>query len=163
MKQPALIIALLLLLIGGLALLHRNDQQARDTIRKHHLADIERSLYFIRSLKGTYPPYTAASWCGVLNDPQNSGVKAQVEAALRQQNEMYKNPAKPFPADPTFAGTAQDYFYVKRSPSVFELYATLEADKTGDRNSRDCRTADPVSFDYGIASTTREDTIGAPQ
>ena len=158
MKQISLILALILLLAGGVALLHRNDQQARDTIRKHHLADIETSLYFTRSIKGTYPPYDQPTWCGVLTDPKNTTVKAQVEAALRQQNDMYKNPAKPFPTDPKFANTAQDYFYWKRSPSTFELYATLEADKTGDRNSLGCTTngATPTTYDYGIASINRE-------
>jgi hypothetical protein len=156
LKQIALTLALTLLLVGGVALLHRNDQQARDTIRKHHLADIEQSLYFVHQTKGTFPPYDQASWCGVLTDPKNSAVKAEVEDALRQQNDMYKNLAKPFPIDPKYATTAQDYFYWKRSPTTFELYATLEADKTGDRNSLGCPNAAPAYYDYGIASINRE-------
>lgn len=149
--------------MGGVALLHRNDQQARDTIRKHHLADIERSLYLARSTKGTVPPYNAATWCGVLNEATNSAVKAEVETALRAQNDMYKNMAKPFPSDPRFAATAKDYFYWKRSPSTFELYATLEADRNGDRNSRLCANATAETYDYGIASIFREDSLGLPR
>lgn len=163
MKQISLILGLTLLLVGGAVLLHRNDQQARDTIRKHHLADLERSLYSARQLHGTFPPYEQATWCGVLNESKNSAVKAEVETALRAQNEMYKNQAKPFPSDPKYADSSQDYFYWKRSPTMFEMYATLEADKNGNRNSSLCANAQAQNFDYGIASISREDTLGIPQ
>lgn len=152
-----LVLVFTTVLIGSLALLNRADAQARDTIRKHHLEDIERSLYFIRGLAGTYPPYDQPTWCGRLNDPANTAVRAQVEAALRAQNEQYANYTKPFPRDP--AGDPHDYFYWKRSPAIFELYAILEADTNQERNSLGCAGAPPLYYDYGIASTTREDRV----
>lgn len=149
-----IVIALLLVGLGGAYLLDKADKQARDTIRKHHLEDIERSLYFARSLKGTYPPYEQGTWCGVLNAPGNEAVLAQLETALRAQHEKYANPAKPFPADP-LAGISADYFYWKRSPSSFELYAGLEAAPSGERSTADCPAENTLTYDYGIASAWR--------
>lgn len=139
-------------------LVERSDQQARDTIRKHHLEDIERSLFFARGLHGTYPPYDMVAWCGQLNAPRNAAVKAQVEAALRAQNETYANPAKPFPTDP-LAHDGVDYFYWKRSPALFELYAILEADPTAERTTTGCDNAPPLTYDYGLNSSLREDRV----
>lgn len=150
---PALT-ALTLLTAGSLFLLNRADEQARDTIRKHHLADVEQALFFSRELHDTFPPYDSPSWCGLLNDPKNAAVKAQVEEVLRQQNNKYGNEAKPFPRDPL---ADQDYFYWKRSPAVFELYATLEQDDNNERNTQLCATAPSLFFDYGITSRWRED------
>lgn len=155
-RQMPLFVALVLVGVAGVWLLARADGQARDTIRKHHLADIEASLYFAKSLHGTYPPYDQATWCGEINDPKNASVRAEVEAALRQQNEQYKNLAKPFMMDPL---PGQDYFYWKRSPAMFELYSMLEADQTSERNSFDCPNAAPAYYDYGTASIWREGQI----
>lgn len=155
-RQMPLLVALILVGVGGAGLLTRADQQARDTIRKHHLADIETSLYLAKSLHGTYPPYEQASWCGQLNDPKNADARRQLEAALRQQNEQYANQAKPFPTDPL---KVHDYFYWKRSPAMFELYAILETDKTNERNSLDCPNAAPMFYDYGTASIWREGRV----
>jgi hypothetical protein len=152
-----LITALLLVVIGGAFLLERAERQARDTTRKHHIEDIEQSLYFARSLHGTYPPYDQATWCGQLNDPNNRPVRDQIEAALRQQHEQYANPDKPFPADPLFSTEQLDYFYWKRSPSTFELYATLEEDPNGERNTAACLTSAKLQYDYGVVSIWRED------
>ncbi|MBI3255849.1 MAG: hypothetical protein HYZ63_02660, partial [Candidatus Andersenbacteria bacterium] len=143
--------------------LNRQDAQARDTIRKHHLADIERSLYADRLIHHEFPPYGIPQWCGTLNEPKNAAVRSEVEAALRKQNEKYANPAKPFATDPKYANTPQDYFYIKHSPTMFELYATLEAAKTGAKNSRLCANATPTEFDYGLSSIDREFTLGVPQ
>jgi hypothetical protein len=164
-------IALAFLILGGVFLLHRADAQARDTIRKHHLEDIEQALYFARGQHGTYPPYDEPSWCGELSSPENSAVRQQVEEALRTQNEKYANLAKPFPADPLQAnqsspevppgrrGTdnAHVYFYWKRSPAVFELHAILENDRTGERETSRCSGAPAYQYDYGITSVWRED------
>ena len=147
----------MLLAVGGMVLLERSDRQARDTIRKHHIEDIERSLYFARSLHGTYPPYDQATWCGVLSDPENRDIRNQVEETLRAQHEKYANPEKPFPTDPRFAEAAGDYFYWKRSPASFELYAVLEADPNGERNTALCPTSPALTYDYGVASIWRED------
>jgi len=159
-------IALLLVLTGGVALLERAEAQARDTTRKHHIEDIENSLYFARSINGSIPPYEENSWCGVLNDPANRHVRDQVEVTLRAQHEKYANPDKPFPFDPLFEGTAKDYFYWKHSPSSFELYAVLEEDPNGERATHRCEQG-TVAYDYGVSSTQREsdsfaDTIAAP-
>lgn len=160
-KYMPLLAAFILLLGGGVFLLDKADKQTRDTTRKHHLQDIEDSLYFARSLTGTYPPYNEASWCGFLNAPQNSEVKSQVEEALRAQNDKYANLEKPFPTDPLAnKGSGYDYFYWKRSPSTFELYSVLEAEKTGERNSLLCSNAPAQYFDYGIASFGRENKGG---
>lgn len=156
--------ALILLAAGGLFLLNRADEQARDTIRKHHLADLEQALFFAREIHDTYPPYDAPSWCGLLNAPENRTVRDQVEAVLRQQNNKYANPDKPFPIDPLadrFAlrmrdNETYDYFYWKRSPAVFELYAVLEQDDNNERNTRLCPTAPALDFDYGLTSRWRE-------
>ena len=150
-------LVLILLAVGGMVLLERADRQARDTIRKHHIEDIERSLYFARSLHGTFPPYEEATWCGVLSDPANRDVRNQVEETLRAQHEKYANPDKPFPTDPRFPEQAGDYFYWKRSPSSFELYAVLEADPNGDRSTVLCPTAPNLAYDYGVASIWREE------
>ena len=155
--------ALILLVIGSFFFLHRADAQARDTIRKHHLADIERSLYADRLIHHEFPPYGTPIWCGNINDPKNIEVKNQIEAALRSQNDKYGNLAKPFPVDPAFPNTPQDYFYVKRSPTLIELYATLEADKNGEKNSRLCQNTEGTDFDYGLASLEREFNLGVPQ
>jgi len=157
-KHVPLIAALILLVGGGVFLLDKADKQARDTTRKHHLQDIEDSLYFARSITGTYPPYNESTWCGFLNDPANSEARSGVEAALRAQNEQYKNEAKPFPTDPLATqDPSYDYFYWKRSPSTFELYAVLEEEKNAERNSLLCPGAPQQYFDYGIASFERED------
>lgn len=153
LKHAPLFVALILLAGGGLFLLEKAERQARDTTRKHHLQDIEQSLYFTRSLVGVYPPYEQSTWCGFLNDPSNRDVRDQIEARLREQNETYANPAKPFPTDPT---AGQDYFYWKRSPTTFELYAVLEAEKSGERNSFLCPGAPGRYFDYGLASIERD-------
>lgn len=160
-KQVPLFVALILLVIGGVFLLNKAQKQAHDTTRKHHLQDIESSLYFARSITGTYPPYDQASWCGFLNDPANEPVRAQVEETLRAQNEKYANQEKPFPTDPLAQKevgdeTVWDYFYWKRSPVAFELYAVLEEEKSGDRNSLTCPEGPGQFFDYGIASLQRE-------
>lgn len=143
-----LIVATILLLVGGMWLLNRAAAQTRDTTRKHQLDDLEHGLYFARDTLGTYPPYDAPTWCGELNAPSSEGVRAQVEAALRAQNAKYANPAKPFPAD--------DFFYWKRSPAIFELYAHLEAAPTGDRSTMLCPGARAQLYDYGLVSVQRE-------
>lgn len=158
-RSAPLFLALVLLLFGGVFLLERAERQARDTIRKHHIQDIEKSLYSARGVNGTYPPYNGATWCGLLDDPRNSGVRQEIETILRRQNEKYANPEKPFPSDPLFAGTSQGYFYWKRSPSLFELYTILENEKTGDRNTSGCTNAPQALYDYGIASRWRENNM----
>lgn len=157
-RLPVLV-ALFSLLIGGWWLLHHSDQQARDTIRKHHLADMEQALFTARQLHGTYPPYDQATWCGRLTDPKNEAVRAEVETALRAQNEKYANPAKPFPVDPRFANTPQDYFYWKRSPASMQLAARLEAAPTGEFSTVACPGSENVAYDYGITSVNREDLV----
>jgi len=154
-----LIIAFCFLVVGGVALQARAARQARDTIRKHHLDDIEHALYKARDAHGTFPPYDQATWCGFLNDPKNQSTKTEVEQALRQYNQMYANQAKPFPTDPK---PGWDYFYWKRSPAVFELYANLEQAPTKERNSNSCPTAPPRYFDYGITSIWRETGASSP-
>lgn len=159
--------AVILLAAGGLFLLHRADQQARDTIRKHHLADIEQALFFARGQHHTFPPYDQSSWCGLLNAPENRPVRDQVETVLRQQNNKYSNAAKPFPRDPLAdrapaealaqEGREYDYFYWKRSPAVFELYAMLEQDSNRERSTELCPTSPRLFFDYGLTSRWRED------
>lgn len=166
-----LYVAIFLLAFGGIFLLNRADAQARDTIRKHHLADIEQSLYLARLTHGTYPPYDQASWCGTLADKKNEPVRAQIETALRAQNDQYANINKPFPIDPLAArqltrarpaanqpaeSQLSSYFYWKRSPASFELYATLEADKNQDRSTAGCLNTNLLFYDYGIASVWRE-------
>ena len=163
-------LAFIFLVLGGIFLLNRADAQARDTIRKHHLEDIEQSLYLARLTHGTYPPYDQPSWCGTLADPANAAVQAEIEAALRLQNEKYANPSKPFPTDPLATNPSPStklnqsptlnflpaYFYWKRSPASFELYSILEADSNQDRSTSGCPTTDLLFYDYGIASVWRE-------
>jgi hypothetical protein len=151
-----LVLTLLVVLGAGWYLLDRAADQARDTIRKHHLDDLEHALYFARGLHGTYPPYDQPSWCGKLDDPTNSSVREEIETALRAQHEKYANPAKPFPTDP-IANTEKGYFYWKRSPASFEFYAQLEQDPTQERSTTACPNAPSLKYDYGIASVWRED------
>lgn len=152
-ERLPILIALVLLITGGVFLLDRADAQARDTIRKHHLEDIEQALYFARGLQGTYPPYDQPSWCGRLADPKNEKVRAQIEEALRAQNDKYANPDKPFPTDPS---NPTGYFYWKRSPAIFELYSTLETDPNAERNTIECSNGTAHAFDYGLTSVWRE-------
>lgn len=163
-----LAIAFLALIFGGIFLLHRADTQARDTIRKHHLEDIEKSLYFAASLHGTYPPYDQPTWCGGLSDSTSATVTDQIEAALRQQNEKYANPDKLFPTDPLLnksatqphsSKTTAGYFYWKRSPIVFELYSILETNQTNDRTTTDCDAAPSLIYDYGLNSRNRTNPV----
>ncbi|KKT93022.1 MAG: hypothetical protein UW94_C0010G0016 [Parcubacteria group bacterium GW2011_GWA2_45_14] len=152
-------------------MLDRADAQARDTTRKHHLEDIEQSLYLARLTHGTYPPYDQPSWCGTLDNQDNASVKSQIETALRRQNEKYANPNKPFPSDPlavikssanpqinsaSNATSPPSYFYWKRSPASFELYSILEADSNQDRSTSGCPNTNLLFYDYGIASVWRE-------
>lgn len=150
--------ALFLLLVAGALLLQKQDLQARDTIRKHHLADIESALYLSRNVKGTFPPYDAFSWCGVISAPENKAVQSQIEEYLRIAVEKYENPDKIFPEDPT--EKERNYYYWKRSPTMFELYSILEAAPTGERNTFDCPEGIHNTYDYGIASILREDGTG---
>ncbi len=151
--------ALVLLLVAGTLLLTKQDLQARDTIRKHHLADIETALYLARNIHGTFPPYEELSWCGVISAPDNAHVQRQIEESLRIAVDKYENPDKPFPQDPTEQD--QNYYYWKRSPSMFELYSVLEAAPTGERNTFACPEGIRTTYDYGIASILREDTSGS--
>lgn len=154
-KLP-LVTTLALVIIGGIFLLNRAEEQARDTTRKHHLEDIEQSLYFASNAHGTYPPYDQPSWCGLLNDPANQDVRQEIEEVLREQNTQYANQDKPFPTDP-LAQEGHDYFYWKHSPAIFELYAILEQDDNNERNTGRCWAAPSRYFDYGITSTVRRD------
>ncbi|MBI4022179.1 MAG: hypothetical protein HY372_02385 [Candidatus Andersenbacteria bacterium] len=164
-RLPVLL-ALVSVALGGIFLLNRADTQARDTIRKHHLEDLEQALYFARAAHGTFPPYNQPNWCGLLNTPASSPVRAQIEAALRAQNAKYANPDKPFPHDPQSdrapsealakEGQSFDYFYWKRNPAIFELYAILETDPNAERNTTHCNSVPQLVFDYGITSIWRE-------
>lgn len=154
---------MVLVTLGGIFLLEKSERQQRDTTRKHHIEDIEKALYVARSHHGTFPPYDQASWCGLLNAPENANVLSEVEAALREQHEKYANVDKPFPFDPKVpAGEPGDYFYWKRSPAAFELFSVLEVDKNGERNTLACNTATPYYYDYGISSVWREPGARVP-
>jgi hypothetical protein len=156
--KSTLVLALILLLVGGTFLLIKQDRQARDTIRKHHLADIETGLYLARRNHGTFPPYDQLTWCGVISAPENTAVRQQIEDSLRIAVEKYKNPTKPFPQDPK--DHERNYYYWKRSPSMFELYSILEAAPTGERNTFACPGGLHTTYDYGIASILRENGEG---
>jgi hypothetical protein len=151
-----LFIALIIMLLGGIFLLNLADAQARDTVRKHHLEDLEQSLYFARNIHGTFPPYDQSNWCGLLNDPANSSTLSQIEEALRSQNEKYANPLKPFPEDPQTGLLTSGYFYWKRSPANFELYSILETDSNNERSTNNCNNAPELYYDYGLTSIWRE-------
>ena len=151
--------ALLLLLVAGTLLLTKQDKQARDTIRKHHLADIETALYLAKNNNGTFPPYNELSWCGVINAPENKDVQDAIEVSLRKAVDKYENEDKPFPTDPR--ENERGYYYWKRSPSMFELYSVLEANTTGERNTFACPEGLHTTYDYGIASILRESGSGS--
>ena len=159
--QIPVAVALVALLCGGIFLLERSEAQARDTIRKHHLADIEQALLLAQRRHGTYPPYDQPFWCGTLNGSNNQVVREQVEAALRQRHELYANLAKPFPTDPLKEAQGgkirrtNDYFYWKRSPATFELFALLEADNQGTFDNSTCNGSDPAIYTYGLNSRAR--------
>lgn len=159
MNKAPIACALLLLLIAGAFLLIKQDRQARDTIRKHHLADIETALTLARKTHGTFPPYDTLTWCGVISTPGNEHVRQDIEDTLRVAVEKYENPAKPFPQDPK--NQERGYYYWKRSPSMFELYSILEAAPTGERNTFSCPEGIHTTYDYGIASILRESGEGS--
>lgn len=151
--------AFLILIISGALLLIKQDRQARDTIRKHHLADIENALYLARNTHGTFPPYDQLTWCGVISAPENKSVQGAIEESLRKAVDKYANVAKPFPQDPN--QIEKNYYYWKRSPSTFELYSILEAAPTAERNTFSCQTGLHNTYDYGISSILRENTRGS--
>ncbi|MEK7499700.1 MAG: hypothetical protein AAB649_03780, partial [Patescibacteria group bacterium] len=82
-KYAPVFAAIFLLLTSGTLLLIKQDKQARDTIRKHHLADIETALYLSQIKHGTFPPYNKLSWCGVISAPENKSVQDAIEIDLR--------------------------------------------------------------------------------
>jgi hypothetical protein len=149
-----LLLTFLLVTLGGFYLLNHSSAQNRDTIRKHHLQDLEQALYLARDTHGTYPPYEESQWCGELNASPHASLRQQVETALRTQNKQYANAAKPFPTDP-LATQGFDYFYWKHSPTSFELYSILETDATGEKNSFSCSSTSPYTYDYGLTSVQR--------
>lgn len=153
-----LIIAFIYLLVGGIFLLNRADAQARDTIRKHHLQDIEDAIYFARGIHGTYPPYDQPSWCGRLDDQSSETVRQQIEDVLRKQNDLYANPNKPFAVDPDPLQIAngQGYFYWKRSPASFELFSQMEAGPQQIRDMSNCPNPAPDTYNYSLTSVWRE-------
>jgi hypothetical protein len=152
-----ILLALLGLLVGGAWLLLHSEAQARDTIRKHHLEDIEQALYFAYRQHGTYPPYNEPAWCGSLDaSAASAATRQEIEAALREQHKKYANPDKPFPIDPL---ADHSYFYWKRSPAVFELYSILEADPNQNRSTHDCNAVAAEFFDYGLNSRLRTSTF----
>jgi len=102
---PALAI-FALLGVWGLSL---QAKQARDTIRKHHLEDLEQALLKVGKEKGSYPPYSSSSWCGLLADSENKEVKDVIEESLRE-DEKYAKPDKSFPQDPAYEEKL-GYFY----------------------------------------------------
>lgn len=136
----------------GLWALRLQARQARDIIRKHDIEDIETALVRYSRTSGTIPPDDTITWCGRLSDAANTDIRARIESALRE-DEKYARPEKPFPADPTFAGSARDYFYWKTSPVSFELLAELEADPTDARDTRPC--GGTTAYDYSVVSTLR--------
>lgn len=159
MNRLPIAVALIALLILGFYLIAKEDKQSRDTIRKHHLADIETALQLAKKQHGQFPPYDELTWCGVISDPTNKNVQALIEAPLRQSVEKYANLEKPFPEDPNTPST--NYYYWKRSPDMFELYSVLEAAPTGDRNTFSCPTGLHTTYDYGISSILREGDNGS--
>lgn len=146
---------LFLLAIGGFFLIQKEDLQSRDTIRKHHLADIETALKLAKKQHGQFPPYDVLTWCGVISDPANKDLQNDIETLLRKSVDKYANLEKPFPIDPK--ESVRNYYYWKRSPAMFELYAVLEADNNGDRNTFSCPTGLHTTYDYGISSILREE------
>lgn len=157
--MKAIAAAFLVLAIGGTLLLVKEDRQARDTIRKHHLADIESALYLARTNHGTFPPYNELTWCGVISAPENKNIQDVIEESLRRAVDKYANIEKPFPQDPK--EVERNYYYWKRSPSMFELYSILEAAPTGERNTFACPEGIHATYDYGIASILRENGEGS--
>lgn len=147
-------LALLAVSLGGIFLLDRADQQARDTIRKHHLLDIEKALYYARVQKDTYPPSNFSAWCGSL--AVDSAARQEIEMALRQQNDKYANPAKPFPTDPL---QNPGYFYRKIGQHTFELYAMLENDVAGAFATNGCDDQENITYTYGINSSLRNNQL----
>lgn len=163
-RSWGLLVGLLVLIFAALGLLtiHLQAAQARDTIRKHDIEDLEQALLRYARLQGTYPPNDVPTWCGVLSLEPNRPVRDAIEWALRM-DEKYAKPDKPFPTDPRFTGTARDYFYWKRSPTSVELLSELEADANDTRDTSPCILpagrqgpgGDGNRYDYGIVTTQR--------
>lgn len=138
--------------IAGLWALRLQSLQARDIVRKNDIEDIEKSLVRYAKINGTFPPYEKSSWCGVLSDPKNSGIRAVIEESLRK-DQKYAKSEKRFPQDPLFKNTAFDYLYQKTSPVSFELLARLEADKNRTRTAENCDNS--LKYDYSVVSFLR--------
>lgn len=152
-----LYLAFALTVFGGVFLLHRSAAQARDTTRKHHLQDIEDSLYVALSIHGAYPPYGQPSWCGYITPESPSDARLAIEDALRHQINLYANPAKSFPEDPLPPHQNPPYFYWKHSPSSFELYANLETTVPDEYLLSNCTGSSPApAFNYRLTSVWRE-------
>ncbi len=145
-------IAVIVFMGVGVWAIELQARQARDTMRKHDLEDLEHALIRHARAMGTVPPDNVPAWCGTLSASTHAPVRAVIEAALRR-DEKYAKLEKPFPQDPRFGGTARDYFYWKTSPVSFELLAELEGDANDTRETAAC--GGTVAYDYGITSTER--------
>lgn len=89
--------------------------KSRDSRRKSDLKLIQQSLdsYFLAN--GEYPPKSQAGvLCGQLYGL--TSVKNLLEGTFIPK----------LPQDPTFPGTASDYFYKREGPTTYKLYTTLE-------------------------------------
>lgn len=156
-------VATILVVASGTWAIRLQGLQARDTIRKHDIEDLEQALLRYGRLQGTYPPDDMPMWCGTLSDPSSAAVRAAIEDSLRR-DEKYAKPEKPFPRDPVYRGADRDYFYWKTSPVSFELMSELEADRNNSRpmNRSACAPATQTQsarrdagYDYSVVSTRR--------
>lgn len=151
MQRSALLVGALLFALGLWAFTLQ-ARQARDITRKLDLEDIETALKRSLAVTGTLPPADAPTWCGTLTAAEHSAVRADIEHFLRE-TAKYAKLEKPFPHDPRFAGSAQEYLYVKMSPVSFGLFATLEAERTHRWNPPTCGTNG--AYDYAVLSLLR--------
>ncbi len=144
-------IAAVLIFVGiGFWALRLQSLQARDTIRKHDIEDIEKALNRYAKQHGEYPPVNSVSWCGTISGDSSKDIKKEIEDSLRK-DKKYAKLDKKFPSDPVYGGTENDYTYWKTSPVSFELVAKLEADRNATRNIPCKKDA----YDYSVVSFLR--------
>jgi len=97
-------------------------RKARDARRRTDLGMLERVVERYILDYGQSPPLNnPGGWCTEINNPCHPDVKDALSIYIA-----------PMPRDPSFAGTAQDYFYRKDSSAGYTLAAELE---NSDENS----------------------------
>jgi general secretion pathway protein G len=121
-----------ILAVVGFASFRSSQKKARDTVRKHDLAEIQKALEMYQNDHGIYPPKAALSWGNEFTDPD-------------EETTLYM---KQLPKDPL---TEQQYCYQTSDLNDwYQLYANLE--NANDPAAKLNVSCDGRTYNYGVSS-----------